>query len=55
MIEKNILEWLEVGDSIQKLDVYNNKIPYSSGYRPPYYKPPSFFFADNQLASPKIA
>ena len=25
MIEKNILEWLEVGDSIQRLDVYNNK------------------------------
>ena len=25
MIEKNILEWLEVSDSIQKLDVYNNK------------------------------
>ena len=25
MIEKNILEWLGVGDSIQKLDVYNNK------------------------------
>ena len=24
MIEKNILEWLEVSDSIQKLDVYNN-------------------------------
>jgi len=25
MIEKNILEWLEISDSIQKLDVYNNK------------------------------
>ena len=25
MIEKNILEWLEVGDSIQKLDIYSNK------------------------------
>ena len=25
MIEKNILEWLEVSDSIQKLDVYNSK------------------------------
>jgi len=28
MIEKNILEWLEVSDSIQKLDVYNNKTSY---------------------------
>ena len=25
MIKKNILEWLEVGDSIQKLDIYSNK------------------------------
>jgi hypothetical protein len=28
MIEKNILEWLEINDSIQKLDVYNNKISF---------------------------
>ena len=25
MIEQNILNWLELGDSIQKIDVYNRK------------------------------
>ena len=25
MIEKNIIEWLEIGDSIQRLDVYNKE------------------------------
>ena len=29
MIEQNIIEWLELGDSIQKLDLYNKKsIPF---------------------------
>ena len=25
MIEQNILKWLELGDSIQKVDIYNKK------------------------------
>jgi hypothetical protein len=28
MIEQNIIEWLELGDSIQKLDLYNKKTLY---------------------------
>ena len=27
MIEENILDWIELGDSIQKMDLYKKSIP----------------------------
>ena len=27
MIEENIIEWLEISDTIQKIDIYNGKNP----------------------------